>query len=528
MKRIWQKFFFNTHPLWGLVETALVGIVVMFVFHAVKENIPPLVFGNGVYFLCAFCGMWAVVRIRPRSAALKKQILYEILVAAGVSLVVGLGLRWVANTFQWTELWDQVWWGSKILDWLSWWSGVGYLLCRGIIRLYLFWNTLRRQKLMWSLTHAHLLVVLMVTACVIVALFVLSPYGKNTLTLMPAQPDPLVLVLMRFILTIFPTLYLYVFTTLGALVLVLPPSLLFSFLFIRWTAGRLDDLTKTTAALRLGNYQARVEVKGEDEVAQLQSDFNEMAERLEENLAALQQERDRVADLLKQRSTLTATVSHELRTPVAIIRSRLETLREQEQTALPDAVKKNIDGSIEEVLRLQHLIDDLFVVTQADAGGLRLEKQELDVVSLLRQVVDLFQPVIWKSRKVEVMFATTSEPIMIYGDANRFKQILINLIRNGAEHTLPGGIVRLSTRCSDEQVFIDVYDTGEGICEEDLPHIWDHFYRGSAANKPEGGSGLGLTLVKELAEVMGGAVAVQSEVGRGSCFTVCFPLVVKK
>jgi signal transduction histidine kinase len=109
-------------------------------------------------------------------------------------------------------------------------------------------------------------------------------------------------------------------------------------------------------------------------------------------------------------------------------------------------------------------------------------------------------------------------------DESRLEQVAANLVHNGVRHTPPGGIVSLWVENASDSVTLQVRDTGEGIAEQDLPRIWDRFYRADAARlRPEGGSGLGLALVKELTEAMGGSVSVESVVGQGSCFTLLLP-----
>jgi len=157
----------------------------------------------------------------------------------------------------------------------------------------------------------------------------------------------------------------------AVLVVVLPPSALFSFLVARRTTARLEKLAAATAALRAGEYSTRVEVEGEDEVAQLQADFNAMAVNLEKTLVELAAERDKVARLLDARRELVASVSHELRTPVATIRGYLESLRPVEESeSLGDSLSCDLEVMEEEVLQLQRLIDDLFTLSRAEVNGL--------------------------------------------------------------------------------------------------------------------------------------------------------------
>jgi signal transduction histidine kinase len=139
-------------------------------------------------------------------------------------------------------------------------------------------------------------------------------------------------------------------------------------------------------------------------------------------------------------------------------------------------------------------------------------------------MVDTFAPLAWQSHKVEVIAQIGPDVPETRLDEGRLEQILANLLRNGIRHTPPGGIVAVAVSNQNDWVQIEVRDTGEGIASEILPHIWTRFFRGKGAHvDSKAGTGLGLALVKELTEAMGGTVAVESTVGEGSVFTVRFP-----
>jgi signal transduction histidine kinase len=168
------------------------------------------------------------------------------------------------------------------------------------------------------------------------------------------------------------------------------------------------------------------------------------------------------------------------------------------------------------------LIDDLFTLSQADVDHLSLDCMPTDLQPLIQQVIDTFSPLAWQSGRVEITAQLPKNLPLILVDPRRLQQILLNLLRNGVRHTPPGGIVAiLAEHTSGDWVQIDMRDTGEGIDPEDLDHIWERFYRGKNATSES--AGLGLALVKELVEAMGGSVAVESETGNGSCFSLRLP-----
>jgi signal transduction histidine kinase len=310
--------------------------------------------------------------------------------------------------------------------------------------------------------------------------------------------------------------------TIGTLLAVLPPSVILSYFVARRTTRRLETLAAATRALREGDLSARVPVVGEDEVAQLQDDFNVMAADLERATGDIQAERDKVASLLQSRRELIANVSHELRTPVATIRGYLESSLAGNSEAAPE-LRHDLEVMAREVERLQGLIDDLFTLARAEVDGLAIDLRPTDVDVVVQRRVEAMAPLAWQKGRVEVVAEVSPDLPPALADAGRLEQVLINLLRNGVRHTPPGGIVAVMVAGEADAIRIDVRDTGEGIPTEELPRVWERFYRGEGSRKDGRGAGLGLALVKELVEAMDGTVGVESVVGRGSCFTVRLP-----
>jgi signal transduction histidine kinase len=177
-----------------------------------------------------------------------------------------------------------------------------------------------------------------------------------------------------------------------------------------------------------------------------------------------------------------------------------------------------------EVLRLQRLIDDLFTLSRLEVEQLTMTCRPTDVAPVVQRIVDAMAPLAWSGGRVEVVAELPDEPPLACVDESRLEQILANLLRNGVRHTPPGGIVAVGVAAEEDTVKIEVRDTGEGISAEDLPYIWERFYRGENARTDDvRGAGLGLALVKELVEAMGGSVEVESTVGEGSRFVVRLP-----
>jgi len=518
-------FLLRVHPLWALTEAWVLGIAVLFLMSRVAGMARPALLQNGTLMLCGTCGMWAVVRTRLPGGSAWRQALYELGVAAGLCLVMVLGLRASTELLGWTAVWEQPNLHPLLTTALLGLTGAGYLVARLLVRLWRYWDRLRRQRMVLSLTHAHL--VLALGAMLAVVLF-----GATYILLqrppVDAGQEPeglLAVVADRLFLTLVPLAAIYTVLMLGALVVLLPPSAAFSYWVARRTTRRLEALAHTARAVREGAYDARVTVQGEDEVAQLQADFNAMAECLEQTLRDLEHERDAVSQLLVSRRQLVVSVSHELRTPVATVRATLESMLGRQQGALAPALRRDLQVMQGEIERLHRLIDDLFALSQVEAGQLALDLDSVDVSPLIRRIVDAMAPLAWEASRVQVVAEIPDALPSARIDPSRLEQVLANLVRNGTRHTPPGGIVAVMASIEGDWVRVDVRDTGEGIPPQDLPRIWERFFRGERARaENQRGIGLGLALVKELTEAMGGSAAVESTLGQGSCFTIRLPM----
>jgi signal transduction histidine kinase len=382
-----------------------------------------------------------------------------------------------------------------------------FIIFRGFVYLMAMVNRLRRRHLLWALTHAHATMVLLTAGILILLLDLLSYTFIGNI----------------FLIISF-TVSMTVLSVI-ALLLVIPPTAFVSYLVIRRATRRLSLLTTATHSLREGHYSVRIPVEGEDEVAQLQANFNVMAADLERALQELKQERDTVAGLLKAHRELVAAVSHELRTPVATVRGYLETaLYRLQRGEMPASLPSDLEVMAMEVLHLQRLVEDLFALARAEVGRLTLRCVPTDVGALASRIVKARAPLAWQSGRVQVVAKVPSAGPLALVDPERLSQALHNLLHNGIRHTPPGGIVVVIVSEQGQEVILQVRDTGEGIAPEELPLIWNRFYQASSKLRRDGsGSGLGLALVKEWVEAMQGRVAVESVLQEGSCFSLFLP-----
>jgi two-component system sensor histidine kinase BaeS len=290
-----------------------------------------------------------------------------------------------------------------------------------------------------------------------------------------------------------------------ALLLVLLVTVLAAALGARRLLRPIRSLTRAAQRMTTGELHARVLVRGGDEIARLGTAFNTMADSLERNE--------------RQRKTLVSDIAHELRNPLANVRCQLEAAQD-------DLVRMDgelVGSLLEETTQLQHLIDDLQDLALADAGRLLMHRETADVVALTAGVVGAHRATA-ESAGVTLEFSSAG-PTLLWIDHVRIRQAVANLVSNAIRYTPPGGSVTVSVGATADTVTISVDDTGRGISRDDLPHLFDRFFRSDASrSRSTGGSGLGLAITRHLVEAHGGAIDVRSALGRGSQFSIRLPL----
>lgn len=468
---------------------------------------------NALVSLAGLYGViWGALRLRLPEEPWRRQVGREGLLGGVLALAVQIlalvARLTVSPTSEHSPFLSDVW---RLLA-LAGAGAALFIIARGVIHLGRHWDRLRRRHLRWALTHAHATVVgggILLLGVLAVA--VSAPYWSRSM-------ESLIVMLVAVTALLLGGLGL-------ALAVTIPPSALFAHLVARGTTRRIEALAAATTRLRAGDYRALVPVEGEDEVARLQEDFNALAVDLDATLRALQDERDRVAALLTARRDLIASVSHDLRTPVATLRGYLESTRRQWNGAPPPTLRQDMEVMERETIQLQALIDDLFTLVRADVERLDLHRAPTDIGLLVHRCVEGLAPLAWQSGKVEVVAHVAPDKPLALVDARRLEQVLQNLLHNAIRHTPPGGIVAVVVAAEPAAVVVQVRDTGEGIAAADLPHIWERFYRTDHARQRfGGGTGLGLALVRDLTEAMGGTVAVDSVLGEGAYFTVRLPI----
>ncbi len=283
-------------------------------------------------------------------------------------------------------------------------------------------------------------------------------------------------------------------------------ALIFTFFLSRRILAPVKALTLAARRLGQGDLSQRAQFKDKGEMGELAQAFNSMASDLER---ADRLRRDMVAD-----------AAHELRTPLSNIRGYLE--------AILDGVKKPDTDTLrsldEEAILLSRLDNDLQELSLAESGELKLNRQVEDIIRIIRRTAALVHAKAAK-KGVSLSLDLSDDLPAVNIDPQRISQVLANLLDNAIAHTAGGGTITVTARQQDGGVEVSVSDTGEGIPAESLPNIFERFYRvDKSRTRATGGSGLGLTIAKQLVEAHGGNIAVRSELGKGSCFSFTIPV----
>ncbi|OGO80670.1 MAG: hypothetical protein A3K41_01110 [Chloroflexi bacterium RIFOXYD12_FULL_57_15] len=276
---------------------------------------------------------------------------------------------------------------------------------------------------------------------------------------------------------------------------------------------RIHQVKGAADSLAEGNLETRVTVNGKDEVAALGKAFNEMATRLQD---ADQKQRE----LEQARKDLIAWASHDLQTPLASIRAILEALADG-VVEEPDMVKRYLNTAQRDVRSLSSLIDDLFQMAQLDAGGLTLNREPASLTDLVSDTIESFSELAAR-QNVLLSGQVEAEVDPLFMDTQRIGRVLNNLVGNALRHTPAGGQVTLAARRTGPNVEMTVQDSGEGIRDEDLPHVFERFYRGEKSrSRATGGAGLGLAIAQGIVRAHGGDIIVKNN--GGARFVISLP-----
>lgn len=270
----------------------------------------------------------------------------------------------------------------------------------------------------------------------------------------------------------------------------------------------LQAMMRASQRIAQGHYDERVEIQGEDELAELAQRFNSMAEQLEQVEA--------------RRRQLIGDVSHELRTPLTAIKGYMEGLMDGVFPPTPETFQQ----IYQEADRLSRLVEDLQELSRVEARAIPLHFRAVAIGDVIRTVKKRLGAQA-EARGLTLTVNIPKDLPPVRGDEDRLIQVLSNLVDNAIQYTPKGGQILIEAKRSGEEVHVSVQDTGIGISAEHLPRIFDRFYRAERSRaRARGGSGVGLTIAKHLVEAHGGRIWAESEgEGKGSRFTIALPLL---
>ncbi|WP_342772370.1 sensor histidine kinase [Brevibacillus fluminis] len=294
----------------------------------------------------------------------------------------------------------------------------------------------------------------------------------------------------------------------GVGLLVIAGSIVLSLLLAQRIINPISELTQVVKQIAKGNFSSRAKKRYDDEVGLLADSFNFMAEELGKNE--------------KLKNDFISSISHELRTPLTSIKGWGETilsgnLEDKEETVLGlEVISRETD-------RLIGLVEELLDFSKYQSGEMKMNRCQIDLRHL---VVDLEQQFGHHSNPKEISFVVACEPspCMIVGDANRLKQLFVNLLDNAYKFTPPNGKIELIGTCTGKEAIVTVHDNGEGIEPEDLNRVMDKFYKGKSKKS---GSGLGLSICKEIVRLHEGTITIESVPLEGTTVTVALPLAAQ-
>jgi two-component system OmpR family sensor kinase/two-component system sensor histidine kinase BaeS len=291
---------------------------------------------------------------------------------------------------------------------------------------------------------------------------------------------------------------------LAAVVVGVVALILGSVFFFHITAP-VRDLTGAAEAIAAGDLSQRVTLRTGDEIGRLGRAFNTMADALDQ------------AERLRRH--MVADIAHELRTPLSLVQGSLEAILD----GMYELNLENVDSVHEETLVLTRLVNDLRDLALAEAGQLRLEEEDVDMTDLITRSAERFRA---QAAEQGVSLATdlSTDLPTVRGDRQRISQVLINLLSNALRYTPAGGQVVVAAQPGSAEVLVSVADTGEGIASEDLPYVFERFYRADKSRaRTSGGSGLGLAISRHIVKAHGGRIWAESQMGGGATFVFTLP-----
>ncbi len=293
-------------------------------------------------------------------------------------------------------------------------------------------------------------------------------------------------------------------------------SVLLSLLLAKTMVTPIQSLTKAAERVAAGNFSQKLSSDAQDEIGVLTRTFNGMASQLEKTLDDLKKSE-------AMRREFVANVSHELRTPITSIRSYAETLQDSHGMS-NETQAEFLSVIVNESDRMTKIVQDLLTLSRFDAGSIEFSFRRF---SILKSITDVFNAMQLEAQKRHHRFTMNLKTDLpeITGDPARIEQVLINMVSNAIKYTRDGGTITISAGRKDDAVWVSVRDNGIGIPEEDVPKVFDRFYRvDKARSRESGGTGLGLSIASEIVARHNGKISLSSRLGKGTIITISLPV----
>ncbi len=305
-------------------------------------------------------------------------------------------------------------------------------------------------------------------------------------------------------------------TSLVALLIAVLTTGILGVVAFAYLTKRLRRMNTTVKEFEGGALDKRIDMDSDDEIGQLASSFNRMADKIQSHIEKLKEED-------KMRRELVANISHDLRSPLASIHGYLETILIKDQDMDPSERLEHLETILKNTQVLSKLVEDLFELSKLEARQTEPDRQAFSMADLCQDIVMKLKP---EARKKDIdLDVEVDHPMpFVYADIGLVERAVTNLLRNALNHTEKGGRIRLRAHIEDRQIRIEVEDNGRGIAEEDLPYIFERFYRGEDDEaRTKGSSGLGLAIAQKIIELHESDIQVDTELNEGTTFYFSLP-----
>lgn len=277
----------------------------------------------------------------------------------------------------------------------------------------------------------------------------------------------------------------------------------------------LRIIIQTVRNFENGDYSARIPVSKKGELANLSRTFNQMADTIVSNI-------DQLKEVDKLRRDLIANVSHDLRSPMAVIHGYIETLIIKEDRLLPEERKKYLEIVLQSSEKLQKLVSDLFELSKLEAEQIKIQSQAINLSEFMAEAQESYQ--LQAAGKNIVLESNIPDETIVSADINLMQRVIQNLMDNALKYTPENGEVKIFAKTNREKIDIEISNSGGGIPEENLPHIFDRYYMVDPSQKQVAGTGLGLAIVKKIIELHKSTIMVKSKKDGFTTFSFSLPL----